>query len=70
MREMDLLLGRFADAHIGDLSDHDLADFEALMELPDGDLLDFITGLAPPAAEQQTPLLNAIIAFHAAKHET
>ena len=34
-REMDLLLGRFADTHIGGLSDRDLADFEALMEVPD-----------------------------------
>jgi len=64
---MDLLLGRFADAHIGSLSDHDLADFEALMELPDGDLFTFITGSVPVAAPHRTPILNAVISFHADK---
>jgi antitoxin CptB len=66
-REMDLLLGRFADAHIGNLSDHDLADFEALIELPDGDLFDVITGSAPVAAPHRTQVLNAVISFHADK---
>ncbi len=62
---MDLLLGRFADAHIGNLNDHDLADFEALIELPDGDLFILITGFAP--GSPQTPILNAVISFHANK---
>jgi len=47
------------------LADHDLADFEALMELPDGDLYAVITGRAAIAAGHDTPLLKAIIAFHA-----
>ena len=64
---MDLLLGRFADAHIGRLSDHDLADFEALMELPDGDLFNVIAGSAPVAASHRTHVLNAVISFHADK---
>ena len=37
-REMDLLLGRFADAHIADLSDADVDDLERLIELHDHDL--------------------------------
>ena len=65
-REMDLLLGRFADTHMASLADHDLADFEALMELPDGDLYAVITGRAAIAAGHDTPLLKVIIAFHAA----
>ena len=35
MREMDLIMGRFADAEIGDLSDEDMAEFERLIEVPD-----------------------------------
>jgi antitoxin CptB len=68
-REMDLLLGRFADAHIGALSDRDLADFEALMEAPDGDLFAWVTGRAPVAASHATPLFAAIVEFHATRHE-
>ena len=33
MREMDLIMGRFADAEIGELSEEDLAEFERLIEV-------------------------------------
>ena len=36
MREMDLILGRFADANIDRLADRELDEFECLMDLPDG----------------------------------
>lgn len=63
-READLILGRFADAHIGDLSDRDLADFEALMDARERDVLAWVTGVEPVAAEHETPLFDAIVAFH------
>jgi antitoxin CptB len=68
-REMDLLLGWFADAHISGLTDHDLADFEALLNLPDGDLFDFLVAGVHVAPELRVPLLDAIAAFHAAKDQ-
>lgn len=68
-REMDLLLGRFADAHLAGLSDHDLADFEALLELPDGDLFGFIVSGTPLDLERPPRLLDTIAAFHAAKDQ-
>ena len=37
-REMDLILGRFADAEIGNLSDDELTQLETLLEVPDPDL--------------------------------
>ena len=64
-REMDLLLGPFADAHIAALSDHDLADFEALMETPDDELYTWIVGRVPAVQRHRTNLLNSIVAFHA-----
>jgi antitoxin CptB len=39
-KEMDYILGRFADAHIADLSEDEVSDFERLIELPDPDLYD------------------------------
>jgi antitoxin CptB len=65
MVEADLLLGRFADAYIATLSDRDLADFEALLELPDPDIFDWIAGAGSPPAPYATPLLTTLIAFHA-----
>ena len=46
-REMDMILGGFADAHIADLSDADIADLERLIELPDPDLYAALSGGAP-----------------------
>ena len=43
-REMDLILGRFADAEIGNLSDNELSELERLIEVPDPDLYAAITG--------------------------
>jgi antitoxin CptB len=38
MREMDLILGRFADAEIATLTDVEVAAMEQLLERPDPDL--------------------------------
>ena len=68
---MDLLLGRFADAHIAALSDHDLADFEALMEAPDDELYTWIVGRVPAVRRHSTnAVFNSIVAFHARQHAT
>src|SRR5512133_1516 len=44
MREMDLIMGRFADAAIEQLAADELADFELLLEVPDREILAWITG--------------------------
>jgi antitoxin CptB len=69
-REMDLLLGRFADAHIANLDEGDLAALEQLMEVPDGDLFAWVTGREPVAADYATPLYRSIVAFHARRSHT
>ena len=69
MREVDLLLGPFADAHIASLGDHDLADFEALMEVPDDELLTWIVGRAPVAPNYRSPVFDSIVAFNAKSHD-
>ncbi|WP_018697917.1 succinate dehydrogenase assembly factor 2 [Amorphus coralli] len=63
-REMDLLLGRFADAHVGDLSDADLEAFEALMSVPDPDLYNWISGRADIPDNWNGAFLRRIIDFH------
>lgn len=68
-REMDLLLGRFADAYIADLSEADLASLEALMEVPDRDLFSWVTGREPVAANYNTSLYAALTRFHGSRRE-
>lgn len=60
MREMDLVLGGFADAHIGTLNDAEVAEFEALLEVPDATLYPWVTGAEPVSQTYDTPLFARI----------
>ncbi|NIX77563.1 succinate dehydrogenase assembly factor 2 [Microvirga terricola] len=64
MREMDLIMGRFADAEIATFSEEDLAEFERLIEVLDRDLLSWITGEAATPENYDTPLFRRLKGFH------
>jgi antitoxin CptB len=50
--ELDLVLTKFLDRHLENLSADRLAAFKRLLDYPDNDLWDLITGItAPPDAE-------------------
>jgi antitoxin CptB len=66
IREMDLILGRFADAAIAALSDAELEDYERLMERPDPELYAWITGEMPVPREYDTDLFRRLRTFHSA----
>jgi antitoxin CptB len=68
-REMDLILGRFADAEIANLSDDELAQLEHLIEVPDPDLYAAITGDRRLAPEYASGLFERIRAFRAVDHD-
>lgn len=50
MREMDLILGRFADSRLAALDADTLALYEAMLEESDQDLFAWVTGQAPAPA--------------------
>ena len=58
IREMDLVMGRFADAHIAQLSDADLDEYERLIEMPDPDLFNWVTGASPLPPSHDTALFQ------------
>ena len=64
LREMDLLMGRFADAEIGTMSEEDLSTFEDLIEVPDADLFRWITGELDTPSNYDTPVFRRLRAFH------
>ena len=64
MREMDLIMGGFADARLAQLDEGELAAFERLIELPDQELLAWIMGEAAVPAEFDSQLLRGIRDFH------
>lgn len=61
---MDLIMGRFADTFIHELSERELDDFERLILLPDADLYAWIAGQAEIPAEEDCALLRRLCAFH------
>ena len=64
MRETDLILGPFADAHLASMSDDDIKAFEAMLEVPDREILGWITGSVPFDQEHDEALFKRIVAFH------
>ena len=56
VREMDLIMGRFADAHLPAMSEAELAEFERLLDVPDPQVFAWIIGGEPPPREFDTPL--------------
>lgn len=64
MRETDLIMGRFADAEIGGLSDAELDEFERLIEVLDRDLLSWITGEAEVPENYDSALFRRLKQFH------
>jgi len=59
-REMDLLLGRFADTHIHAMTPDQLTQYEAILELGDPDLYTWIAGREPVPAEHDGEVLRLL----------
>jgi antitoxin CptB len=64
MREMDLVLGRFADAEIAGLGSRELYDYERLLEAEDRDVFNWLTFAVETPRLYDTPVLRKIRAFH------
>lgn len=63
-REMDLIMGQFADAHLGDLTNAELDEFEILIAAPDHELYAWITGEEAAPGEYATALFHRLRDFH------
>ena len=60
IKEMDLILGGYADAHIARMPDGDLDEFEMMLETNDRDLLKWFTNEEPVPDVADTPLFQRI----------
>lgn len=66
-KEMDLVLGPYADAHVERLGAVELTRLERLMDEEDTDLLKWVMGQEPVPAGVDAALLAEIIAFRTAR---
>ena len=62
-REMDLLIGGFADAYLARLTEAELERYEALLQCPDSDLYAWVTGRGEPPPELDSDILRLLCTF-------
>ncbi len=63
IREMDLVLGQFAEAELPGLSEVELDELEIIMAEEDNDLIKWIIGEKPVPKQYQTPMFERIAAY-------
>ena len=63
-KEMDWLLGRFADAHVVMMSEESLAEFELLLQFPDPQLHDMVVYPEIAPAGEFAEIVRRIRAFY------
>ena len=59
-RENDFMVGGFVSARLATFTLQEIEVLEAIMELPDPALADWLTGRRPIPAEYDTPMLRAM----------
>lgn len=68
-REIDLILGSFADMHLRAFSDAQLTHYDALLQENDPDLYDWITGKEAPPPEHDHDVMRLLKNHRFAKAE-
>ncbi len=63
IREMDLVLGRFADAQIAVLSEAELDEVESWLDIPDQRIFGWVSGQEPTPGNIDTPLFRRLREF-------
>jgi antitoxin CptB len=64
IREMDLLLGPFADARLERMTDAELDEYERWLDIPDQQIFAWVTGAQAVPSAAATILFGELIAFH------
>ncbi len=67
-REMDLIMGRFADAVIDELSDAEIVELEELAAVPDPELYAWLTGGRPVPENYDIGVFRRLRDFHSLRH--
>jgi antitoxin CptB len=62
-READLILGSFAEVHLAGFDAVQLDRYEALLDVPDPDLFDWLAGREAPPALHDNDVTRLLLAF-------
>ncbi len=66
-REIDLLLGKFADAHIPGFGAGELALYDRFLNNSDPDIYNWLTGQEPVPPSEDSTVVQALLAFYKQK---
>ena len=69
-REMDEILGPFAEHHVGDLTEAQLDRFESLLQRPDPELYGWLVERDPVPSEHRSDVLSMIRSFLVARERS
>lgn len=62
-RELDLLLGAFAQAHLDALSEAQLDRYEAILNADENDIYDWLSGRAAVPPERDDEVMKLLLSF-------
>ncbi|MGE0155276.1 MAG: succinate dehydrogenase assembly factor 2 [Reyranellaceae bacterium] len=62
-KENDIILGRFARAHLAAFTAEELDQYEKLLANGDNDIFDWLSGRADIPPEEDTPVLRKLMRF-------
>ena len=60
-REMDILLGSFADEHVPEMDEEQLTEFQSILEISDPELYNWYLGKEVVPANLDSPLIQAYL---------
>jgi len=63
VKELDLILGRFAEAHLTGFGMRELQQFAVLLAEQDPDIYDWLVGRVPLPARLQNPVTQRLLNF-------
>ena len=63
IKEMDLVVGGFAAENLKLMSEVELNEFEILLDIPDQDLLSWLTNQEPIPQNRSSTMLTKILAY-------
>jgi antitoxin CptB len=62
-RELDLFMQAFAAAHLGQFDERQLDEFEAVLDVPDQHVHDWIIGRERPPEIHRSEVLDLVLSF-------
>jgi len=62
-RELDLYMQQFTDAHLARFDERQLREFEAVLDIPDQHVFDWIMGRDEPSPDLRSEVLDLLLSF-------